>query len=296
MSVTDNGSKILVVDDNPANIDILLELLQAYDVRAALDGESALKTVLEDLPDLILLDVSMPGMNGFEVCKRLKASGRTKDIPVVFLTADHEDASVLKGFEVGGVDYITKPYLAREVLARVKTHLQLFHALRQLSELAMTDPMTGISNRRKFFLRAHRLIEQAKQKNVPLFLALIDLDGFKAMNDTYGHDAGDLIIKRFANTTAELLPEGSCFARLGGDEFILMLSGSKDRIAKQLEMVRVMASRIKPIAGQDLKISTSIGLSVLRDKNDSVDTILKRADRAVYKAKEAGGNKIVANL
>lgn len=296
MNIADTGSKILVVDDNPANIDILLELLQEYDVRAALDGESALKAVVEELPDLILLDISMPGMNGFDVCKRLKASARTKDIPVVFLTADHEDESVLKGFEVGGVDYITKPYLAREVLARVKTHLQLFHALRQLSEMAMTDPMTGISNRRKFFLRANRLLEQAKQKNAPFFLALIDLDGFKTMNDTYGHDAGDLIIKRFASATSEMLPEGSCFARLGGDEFILLLSGSKERIAKQLEMVRRMASRINPIPGQDLKISTSIGLAALRDKNDTVDTVMKRADRAVYKAKEAGGDRIVANF
>jgi len=296
MSFKDKGSNILVVDDNPANIDILLELLQDYDVRAAVDGAGALKAVAEELPDLILLDISMPGMDGFEVCRKLKASGKTRDIPVIFLTASHEDESVLKGFEVGGVDYITKPYLAREVLARVRTHLQLFHALRQLSEMAMTDSMTGVANRRKFFIRAPRLLEQAKQQHVPLYLALIDLDGFKAMNDTHGHDVGDLIIKRFADTALELLTQGSCFARLGGDEFILLLSGPREQVVKQLEMLRRMIARINPVKGKELGITASIGLSMLKNDSDTIDAIMKRADRAVYKAKETGGNKIVANL
>lgn len=295
MNIDVSGSKILVVDDNPANIDILVELLSPYDVRAVLDGVSALEAVKEELPDLILLDITMPGMNGFEVCARLKASARTKEIPVVFLSASDDDQSILKGFEIGGVDYITKPYRAKEVLARVKTHLQLHKALRQLERIATTDELTGVSNRRKFFMRAERLISQAKTKQIPLYLAIVDVDKFKPINDDYGHHIGDTALKTFSSAAQEILPSGSCFARLGGDEFVLMLSGTQEGVLKRIEMLRTLANKLR-IKGHDIQITVSIGVSKLQNPDDTVRTLLKRADKALYQVKEKGGNGIGTNL
>ncbi len=295
MQIEDRGAKVLVVDDNPANIDILLELLDGYDVRAVLDGKSALEAVNEELPDLILLDIAMPGMDGFEVCRRLKSSPRTKEIPVIFLSANNDDASVLNGFEVGGVDYITKPYRAKEVLARVKTHIQLFLALRKLEKIATTDALTGISNRRKFFMRAPRLIEQAKAKNVSLFLAVIDIDKFKSINDRYGHAVGDEVLKAVANVAKEMLPSNTCFARLGGDEFTMMLGGDESKVLKVYDRLRIMMEKTS-IPGSDVKATLSIGVSKLSSKDENVNALIRRADEALYVVKENGGNGLEVKL
>lgn len=295
MNLDISGAKVLVVDDNPANIDILLELLSDYDVRAALDGSSALEAVKEELPDLILLDITMPGMDGFEVCRRLKSVSRTKDIPVIFLSASNDDASILKGFEIGGVDYITKPYRAKEVLARVRTHLQLYTAIRQLETIATTDALTGISNRRRFFMRAEGIIRQAKERNIPLFLAIIDLDGFKPINDTHGHDVGDAVIKGFSNAALEILPPNSCFARLGGDEFVTILSGNKEGVIKRIEMLRSLITKLR-VKSHDVHVTASIGVSMLSHPDDSITSLLKRADNALYTAKGKGGNTVTSNF
>ncbi len=295
MTIDSAGAKILLVDDNPANIDILIELLEEYDVRAVLDGESALDTVQEEVPDLVLLDITMPGMDGFEVCRRLKDSSRTKEVPVIFLSASNDDASVLKGFEVGGVDYITKPYRAKEVLARVKTHIQLFIAMQQLEKIATTDELTGISNRRKFFMRSVKLIEQAKNKRIPLYLAVIDMDGFKPINDNYGHDIGDAAIKAVVDATKELMPPKICFARLGGDEFTLMLTGTEEKVLKQLDLLRKKVETMR-IPGSGVHVSLSIGVTRLSEDTDTIHSLLKRADKALYHAKKAGGNKVAAHL
>lgn len=296
MNVQHEGSRVLVVDDNPANIDILLELLHAYDVRAVLSGESALEAVHEELPELILLDISLPGIDGFEVCRRLKASSRTKDIPVIFLSASTDDASITKGFEIGGIDYVTKPYRAKEVLARVKTHLQLYHALQNLKKIAMTDELTGIANRRKFNMRAQRQVEQAKAKNIPLFLFLVSLDDFKEINDNYGRHVGDRFIQGFVEAARELLPPNSCFARLGSIEFVIMLSGNQTKILKQMEMLRAMVEKIRPVRGKPISVSVSIGMTNLKAPEDTLERMLKRADIAVSEAKESGGNTIKANI
>jgi len=295
MNLDVKGSKVLVVDDNPANIDILVELLSDYDVRAVLDGESALEAVREELPDLVLLDVTMPGMDGFDVCKQLKTSARTKEIPVIFLSASDDDSSILRGFDAGGVDYITKPYRASEVLVRVRTHLQLYSALRQLERIATTDELTGVSNRRKFLMRSEGLIRQAKAKNVPLYLAVIDLDGFKPINDTHGHHVGDAVIRAFASAAKEILPPNSCFARLGGDEFTVMLSGHEGSVLKRIELLRSLTEKIR-VKGHDVKVAASIGVSRLSGPDDTIQSLLERADEALYQVKEKGGNTVIANL
>ena len=279
-------SKILIVDDNPANIDILLELLADFDVRAALDGESALEAVKEELPDLILLDITMPGMDGFEVCRRLKANARTKSIPVLFLSASSDADSIIQGFEVGGVDYITKPYLAQEIIVRVQTHLKLQMSLRYLERIANIDELTGISNRRRFFTRSTKLFEQAKAKGVPLTAFVIDIDRFKLINDTYGHAVGDSVVKNFAAYVKKSLPKLNCFARLGGDEFVLVLAGMHaDQAKAQVEALRANLEKIN--LSSDITVTISVGMAVMDDSDSDIDVLLGRADIKLYEAKKS---------
>lgn len=287
MKIDFSKSKILIVDDNPANIDILLELLSTFDVRAVLDGISALEAVQEELPDLLLLDITMPGMDGFEVCRRLKEDPKTKDIPVIFLSASSDSDSIIKGFEVGGVDYITKPYLTREIVARVQTHLKLRMSMRILDRLANVDELSGISNRRRFFVHASRLFEQAKSSGTALFLFIIDIDNFKTVNDTYGHSVGDSVVKEFVNNVKKSIPSYNCFARLGGDEFVLILTSiSLDQARNQMEKLRSKIEQIEMVQNQDMRFTISIGMSKLEPSDRDLDELLARADMNLYEAKK----------
>jgi len=142
---------ILIVDDSPGTIDFLIGLLREYDISAAVDGKGALEQIAQEIPDIILLDVNMPGMDGYEVCSIIKSNPKTKDIPVLFLSANTDADSVVKGFDAGGVDYIAKPYHPQEILARIGTHIKLKQLRDKLEKMAYEDSMTGISNRRRFF-------------------------------------------------------------------------------------------------------------------------------------------------
>lgn len=287
MNLNFSKAKILIVDDNPSNIDILLELLHDFDVRAALDGHSALEAISEELPDLILLDVVMPGIDGYEVCRQLKADARTKSIPVIFLSASADEASIIKGFELGGVDYIKKPYLSLEVLVRVKTHLKLKMTLQYLEHLANVDELTGISNRRRFFKHANALFEQAKTKQTPIHLFVFDIDFFKQINDTYGHGIGDEVLKGFSILTKNNLDEISCFARLGGDEFILILAGiTPQKAQEEIEKLRITISQATLSSNADVNVSVSVGMASLEGKDSAITDLITRADAKLYQAKK----------
>ncbi len=287
MKIDFSKSKILIVDDNPANIDILLELLNTFDVRAALDGISALEAVQEELPDLILLDITMPGMDGFEVCRRLKEDPKSKEVPIIFLSASSDPDSIIKGFDLGGVDYITKPYLAKEIIARIQTHLKLRMTMRVLDRLANVDELSGIANRRRFFTRFPGMFDQAKNKNIPLFLFIVDIDKFKLINDTYGHAVGDKVIKGFAESVKTHLAKISCFARLGGDEFSLILTGmSKDQARQQIEKLRTYIAETNIISNQDILFTISVGMAEQQSTDKDIDDLLSRADYNLYEAKK----------
>lgn len=204
--------KILIVDDTPVNIKLVSEILQnRYEVISSDGGLSCLKSAVEDSPDLILLDVLMPGMDGYEVCKKLKADGRTAGIPVIFITSKADRDDVVKGFDAGGVDYIMKPFNPRELVARVDTHLsltaaqmdmktysdsleflsqQLLEKTKAVDSMVRTDFLTGLANRRHILEQLRH--EEARQgRGTPLCSVIIaDIDYFKSINDTYGHDSG----------------------------------------------------------------------------------------------------------
>ncbi len=277
---------ILVVDDNPGDIDILLELLQGYDVRTATDGASALESVAMEKPDLILLDINMPDMDGFEVCRQIKANEDTQDIPILFLSSRNDVDNIVKGFELGGADYVTKPYLPQEMIARIQTHLQLSETISALNRLVYLDHLSGIANRRSFFTKAPKLFEDATKKHIPLHLFMIDMDNFKQINDTYGHSIGDKVIQGLTECVQKSVSKIDIFARLGGDEFVLVLTGiSAHQAHQQLKqlMLNVQEASLSTISSA--KVTISIGMVSKKDQDNNIEDLLIRADARLYKSK-----------
>nr|WP_275848006.1 diguanylate cyclase [Sulfurimonas sp. SAG-AH-194-I05] len=286
----DTKPTILVVDDTKENINILLSLLKDYDVVVALNGEKALKMVEKYDVDLILLDIVMPQMSGYEVCEELKGKIQTKKIPILFITANTDDASIEKAFKLGGVDYVTKPFRPIELLARVKTHLELSNTLKKLEYAATRDGMTGIYNRAKFFELGQTLLRS--QKN--LFAVMIDIDNFKNINDSYGHPFGDKVIKKVVNTIRNNIHEDTILARLGGEEFALLIqSDVQESVMKEIDTMRHLVSQEEEIFANDVIVKFTISNGVAtKNENDTLDSLMKRADEALYDAKKSGRNKV----
>ncbi|MDO8454018.1 MAG: diguanylate cyclase [Sulfurimonas sp.] len=285
---------ILVVDDTETNIDILLNLLgDDYDVTVALSGENALEIADTESLDLILLDIMMPKMDGYEVCKILKANEKTKDIPVIFITAKTDEDSIERAYEVGGIDYVTKPFKPRELTARVKTQLNLKFLIEHLEFIASYDEMTGIYNRRKFFELAEKRFEFNADD---LYVAMIDIDKFKLINDMYGHPTGDAVIRKVTQTISEHLESELIFGRLGGEEFAIVCnSQSLDEITKKLELIRVAVSsfELRSDNNESIKCTISAGYAKAKSETKNLDALLKEADVALYEAKGSGRNRVI---
>jgi len=297
-------STLLIVDDTETNVDILVELLSdLYEIVVALDGERALKILDEQAVDLILLDIMMPDMDGYEVCKRVKQNEKTHDIPIIFITAKTDEASIEKAYDVGGMDYITKPFKPKELFARIKTQLhiralieELERSKCELKRLSETDPMTNLYNRRYFNDASKTIMELAKRDNTPLTVVMLDIDKFKKVNDTYGHDVGDDILISISNILLEMTRKSDLDCRFGGEEFILLLPETS------LEGSMVIAEKIrKKVAAfsltlkddREVSVTVSLGVSQIDMQHDlSIAPAIKRADIALYKAKESGRNKV----
>ncbi|MCD6260032.1 MAG: diguanylate cyclase [Helicobacteraceae bacterium] len=284
---------ILVIDDTATNIQILVELLDdTYDVIVATDGRTALEIADEELPDLILLDIIMPFMDGFEVCKQLKENPKTKNIPIIFLTAQTDEESIEKAYEVGGNDYVLKPLKPKELMARVKTQLELQRSIKNLEYLSSYDSMTGILNRRKFFELAKISFETKKED---LFAVMIDIDNFKNINDVHGHAAGDIVIKTIVSKIADMLPEESIFARLGGEEFVIVCNYEDEK--KLFDLLEEIRNSIKDltlnIENHLIRFTISMGIAQYKETFVIIDDLLKEADAMLYKAKETGRDKVI---
>ncbi len=287
-------STILIVDDTETNIDILLELLDdKYDILVALSGESALEIVESEKIDLILLDIMMPNMDGYEVCQKLKAQERFREIPVVFITAKTDEDSIERAYEVGGIDYITKPFKPRELLARVKNQLKLKEVMRHLEFMASYDEMTGIYNRRKFFALS---LERFAKSKKDLCAVMIDIDKFKNINDAYGHATGDKVIKLVTKTIRENLLNDAIFGRIGGEEFAAVCySASAEKIINNIESLREKIENLQVQAddGSVVKFTISEGIAKAQEDTKTLDDLLKEADIALYEAKGKGRNRVI---
>ena len=285
---------ILIVDDTETNIDILLELLGSeYDILVALDGKSAFAILEEEVVDLVLLDIMMPEVNGFEVCTRMKLQSSTRDIPVIFVTAKTDEDSIEKAYDVGGIDYVTKPFKPRELQARIKTQIKLKALVDHLEYISSYDQMTGVFNRRKFFILATEALEVIQ---INLYAIMIDIDHFKSFNDTYGHAFGDEVIKGVTRAISNTMLEGSIFGRVGGEEFALLTHAISEDIAIQnIESMRKAVEALE-FTTQDksiAKCTISLGMAKSDKTLNSLDALLKKADNALYEAKGEGRNRSI---
>jgi len=300
-----NRPTILVVDDTESNVDILVELLSDadYEVMVALDGESALEIVKEERVDLILLDIMMPGMDGYDVCRALKSDSKTREIPVIFLTADTSEASIEKAYEIGGNDYVTKPFRPKELLARVHRELQMQALIRELKmsreemkRLAITDGLTHLYNRRYFSEISRDIFRIAHRDHKALSVIMLDIDHFKRVNDTYGHQAGDEVIRELAAILQAQKRESDIVCRYGGEEFVILLPETETEGAKKVaEKIRrsVMDHPVSAGEGTDIEFTVSLGVAEVDHPNDrSIEEALSRADDALYEAKENGRNRV----
>ena len=285
--------RILVVDDVPLNVDILVELLDEYDISVALDGKSALDIMSQEPIDLVLLDIRMPEMDGFEVCREIKKIEGKRDVPILFITAESDESSIIRGFEEGGVDFVTKPFLPQELRARVRTHLSLRENIKELEFLATRDSMTGALNRRALFERGTKMLECANSEASPFSAMMLDLDRFKNINDTLGHAIGDSVIKSFASVVCDHLDKSSLFGRVGGEEFVVFDNKGIDELVNIAKRIRERVEGICEIDGLPINFTVSIGLSSKLDHDENnIDAILKRADDMLYEAKKTR-NRVV---
>ena len=290
---------VLVVDDTPAEADILADTLaDAYDVLTASSGPAALELAMDRVPDLILLDAAMPGMDGYEVCRRLKLSPRTRSIPVIFVTALNQEEEETRGLSAGAIDYITKPIRTHIVLARVRNHLELKRYQDHLEALSTTDALTGIGNRRRLDEALDREWRRAMRNSSPLALILLDIDQFKQFNDRYGHLAGDDCLRQLTGALAACsMRPADVVARCGGEEFVCLLPDT-DEAGAAVVAARIqsrVAQLVIPHASSSVssQVTLSIGVAAMVPARDQAPTVLlQRSDEMLYEAKRTGRNRV----
>ncbi|MDD2660630.1 MAG: diguanylate cyclase [Methylococcales bacterium] len=305
MTVQKNQQTILIIDDAKENIIVLSRLLKSQgNVIFAQCGEEGLHLALQSTPDLILLDISMPGMDGFEVLMRLKQDQATAGIPVIFITGIPDSDTEEKGLTLGAVDYITKPFPPAVVIARVRHQLNLQRltlalkeANEQLTLLAMTDPLTGAYNRRYFIDMLKNELLRAKRYDHPISVMMVDIDHFKKINDIFGHNIGDQVIIEIVNISADFLRKSDVFSRFGGEEFIILLPETALELATTIaeKLCAKIANSPIRIPEKNLVITVSAGVTQVEAHDDTLEKIIKRADTALYQAKQQGRNRVVVS-
>jgi len=296
--------RILIVDDEKMNLKVLADLLKEdYAPVLARDGEQALQHALGELPpDLILLDVVMPQMGGYEVIKRLKDNDRTKNIPVIFVTSLDSVVDEEHGLKLGAVDYITKPFSPPIVKIRVHNHLRIVHQYRLLDQLAYLDGLTEISNRRRFDEYFQREWVRSARSGTPFSLAMVDVDFFKSYNDHYGHAMGDRTLQKIAKALdSALLRPADLIARYGGEEFVMMLPETDAFAAKgvaERALQKIVELNIPHQYSQAADhITVSLGLVTTQIEDSLTPQIfIAAADKNLYLAKESGRNRVVASV
>lgn len=283
---------VLIVDDAPSNIQLLAGLLKSsYQIKIATGGQRCLELAQADPPpDLILLDIQMPDMDGYEVCRRLKKNDNTRQIPVIFVTGNDQAEDEELGLSLGAVDYITKPYSAAIVEARIATHITLKQQSDELRRLAMHDQLTGLYNRHFLIDVAAKRISQAHRHKQALCVLMIDIDHFKTVNDEHGHSVGDAVLREVAAIVKQQSRNEDVVARFGGEEFVILLDNCD--LANGAKKAELLRASLVDSAIEGLRVSASFGLAQLDDNSEGFDELLHRADEAVYKAKSNGRNRV----
>jgi diguanylate cyclase (GGDEF)-like protein len=295
---------ILIVDDKATNIAILSDLLKDdYKIKVANSGQRALSLVREkEKPDLILLDIEMPQMSGYDVCKALKSSAETIDIPIIFVTAKNSSEDEEYGLNLGAIDYIKKPFHSGIIKIRIKNHLTMKLKSKKLEELSMCDSLTGISNRRYFDEILEQKYREIIREPKNLSIIMIDIDYFKLYNDNYGHWMGDECLTKVAIALKKAIKRPTdVLARYGGEEFIVLLKGVDKDGAKQVAQSLIdsisnlnLVHNFSPVS-KIVTISAGVAIKEV-DEDISKEDLIKKADAELYRAKNSGRNKFCAGF
>jgi len=297
----DKEYKILVVDD-AKDTQILLDFDLSelgYCVICCDGGKDAIELLNTHPIDLILLDMYMPGLSGLATLKQVKANDLTKNIPIIMLSASTDEDEVVAALEFGADDYVIKPYVAKVLLARIKTAIRLQEKTAQLEYLAKTDFLTGINNRGSFFELSRHAISLANRTEQPLVVAMFDIDFFKTVNDNYGHDSGDQVLRVFSQGLTEVFRGYDIIGRVGGEEFAVCLPNTTrenaytacERFRHYVEQLTVHV--INDNTEISINITVSIGLVVADNELVTIGELLKKADRALYYVKRHGRNQVI---
>lgn len=294
-------ARVLVVDDDPSSIHLLLEILKVhYEVSVARDGERALEICERRRPDLVLLDTMLPGLDGFELCRRLKSNPATSEIPVIFVTARETIDDQIKGLEAGAVDFIAKPVHAPLVLAHARAHIALKQHADRLRELALTDMITGVANRRCFEDRLRSEWRRCRRNRSPIALIMIDIDHFKQYNDAYGHQAGDHCLAQVASAMKHTLRRpGDLLSRYGGEEFACLLPETglgqamrrAEALGRSVENLGIphAHSAARPVVTVSRGVTALVPSAEIRPRE-----LVRTADTMLYAAKRAGRNRTMS--
>ncbi|MCL2191999.1 MAG: diguanylate cyclase [Treponema sp.] len=294
-------NSILVVDDEVSNLQVLAHILgSAYTIYTAKNGACALEIAKKYMPDIILLDIIMPDMDGYQVLTELKNMEATEKIPVIFITGLSSTEDETKGLSLNAADYISKPFSPTIVKLRVRNQVKIVNQLRTIEHLSLVDQLTGIPNRRSFDERINAEWRRALRENraTPLSILVMDVDHFKIYNDTYGHQQGDLALQMVADIFSKQIKRSMDFAaRWGGEEFIGLLPDTPLEGAMEIaENIRQSIENMEiphDTNGASSKITVSIGVSTQKPSQNSwTDSFISMADKALYNAKTAGRNRV----
>lgn len=295
--------RILYVEDDPdiqSVAKLALEMVGGFTVKICSSGEEAVRDAASFAPDMILLDVMMPGMDGYEVCTRLKNNPATARIPVLFVSSRDEEEDEARGLSLGAIDYIVKPIRPSIVQARVRNHIELKRSRDLLERLTTQDHLTGISNRRRFDDYLEVEWRRAAREQAPISLISIDIDHFKAFNDHYGHPRGDHCLIHVARSLASCVTRPSdLVARCGGEEFACVLpatdSAGAEKLAEQMRAGILAQCLEHAHSSTHSHVTISLGVATTVPQADEpVQALIDLADAALYEAKSAGRNRYVA--
>ena len=292
------SNSVLVVDDESSNILAITHILgPEYVIYAAKNGQKGIEAAEKYLPDVILLDIMMPDMDGYAVISALKNAETTRDIPVVFITGLSNPDDEEKGLNLGAADYISKPFSPAIVKLRVRNQIKMINQLRMIELLSLIDQLTSIPNRRGFDNRMDMEWIRAIRESTSISILLMDVDKFKVYNDTYGHQQGDRVLQAVAKTMTQALHRpGDYAARWGGEEFIVLMPNTNLEGALAIaEKIRLDVSNVViPCEdGTETKVTVSIGVNSLTPvRTGSREEFISDADKALYRAKESGRNRV----
>jgi len=288
--------RVLVVDDEEDARTVLAEVLAPEcEVLTAADGEEAIGVTRREHPDLVLMDLFMPRLDGLQALQRIRADAEIGDVPVIFVSARGEDSVKARALDLGAVDYLQKPFSERELRARVERTLRLSRSQSALRELAQTDPLTGLANLRAFRTRLADEVKRARRYRTPLTCVMADMDHLKPVNDELGHSAGDRAIAAVAAVIRAELRETDFGARYGGDEFVLLLphtDGDEGRVLAE-RICHRLRETVLEVSGRRVPLGASFGVACLdHDASDAAEALVRAADAALYSAKRAGRGRV----